>query len=59
MTTREEFAIRFAVALVQVIRKNQKDQIICNLGAACDMADSLIANLEAPKIVEPDLKPPQ
>ncbi len=59
LSTREYFAIHFATSLVQVIRKNQKDQVICNMGAACDMADALIENLQAPRIKEPDVKPPQ
>ena len=56
MSTRDYFAIHFAVALVQI---NRKDQVICNMGAACDMADALIKNLEAPKIVEPQVEPPK
>lgn len=52
MSTREYFAIKFAVALVQI---NRKDQITCNMGAACDMADALIKNLNAPAIKEPEL----
>lgn len=55
MTTREYFAIHFATALVQI---NRKDQITCNMGAACDMADALIKNLEAPKIKEPEFQVP-
>lgn len=55
MTTREFFAIKFAVALVQI---NRKDQITCNMGAACDMADALIKNLNAPAVKEPEPAPP-
>jgi len=45
MSTRDYFAIHFAVALVQI---NRKDQVICNMGAAADMADALIRILETP-----------